>query len=206
MYLNVILIHPLQDTPYGKSRRRRPYYNNAESSSTFSEKDEELAEKIRDFRQNMRKKAKKKTADEYEEFMYRRENMFDFDAWYQAHFRGDYTEKIRNERTMKNAREYQEQMDRIARGVYRVRPPRPLPQHDEPPSDIEIQIAKMEAKEFRKDVTHFFMFIALFLVSFFIAAYIIEENIDKSPWVDPYVIKREKEKAEEEKKKSTKQL
>lgn len=104
-------------TPYGKIRRRRPTTYTAQSSSEYSEKDEELAEKIRAFRQNMRKKTRKPPSDEYEEFMSRRQNMFDFDAWYRAHFRGEYTDKIRNERAEQYAREYQEQMDRLARGV-----------------------------------------------------------------------------------------
>lgn len=154
----------------------------------------------------MRKRTKKQQSDDHEEYMNQRKNMFDFDAWYQAHFRGDYTGKIRNERTMKNAREYQEQMDRLARGVH-IRPPRPLPRHSEPPSDIEIQTAQMQSREFRKDIAHICAFIALFIVGFTIAAYIVEANIDKTPWVDPYVIRREKEKAaEDEKKKSITKL
>lgn len=194
-------------TPYGKVRRRRPTTYTAQSSSEYSEKDEELAEKIRAFRQNMRKKTRKPPSDEYEEFMSRRQNMFDFDAWYRAHFRGEYTDKIRNERAEQYAREYQEQMDRLARGV-NIRPPRPLPRHSEPPSDIEIQLAEMHIKEFRKDIATIFFLIGLFFVGFFVSAYIIETNIDKSPWVDPYVIRREKEKAEkeEEMKKLKKQL
>lgn len=153
----------------------------------------------------MRKRTKKQQSNEHEEYMYRRENMFDFDAWYRAHFQGDYTEKIRNERTTRNAREYQEQMDRLARGLH-IRPPRPLPRHSEPPSDIEIQMAEMQSKEFRKDIVHIFMFIALFIISYGVAAYIVEKNADKTPWVDPYVIKKEKSAAEGEKKKLIKPL
>lgn len=121
--------------------------------------------------------------------------MFDFDAWYRAHFRGDYTEKIRNDRAMQYAREYQEHLDRIARGED-IRPPRPFPQRDVPPSDIELQMAAMQSKEFRRDIANIFWSIGIFIFSFFIIVCIIESNTDKSPWVDPYAIKREEEKAE----------
>lgn len=162
-----------------------------------------MLEKIRIFRQNMRKRAKKPPSNEYDEFAFRRRNVFDFDAWYRAHFQGDFSEKIRSERASKHAQDYQEQMDRIARGEH-IRPPRPFPRRSEPPTDIEIQMAEMQSREFRKDIANMFMFIALFIVSFIITSYIVEIHTDKNPWVDPYVIKKEKEKRkeEEDKKKS----
>lgn len=161
-----------------------------------------MLEKIRVFRQNMRKRAKRQSSNEDDEFTFRRENVFDFDAWYRAHFQGDFTEKIRNERVSKNAQEYQQQMDRIARGES-IQPPRLFKRRNEPASDIEIQMAEMQIREFRKDTAQVFMFVGLCIVSFFIIAYIIEINTDKSPWVDPYVIKREREKKEEEEKKKS---
>ena len=148
----------------------------------------------------MRKKTRKHPTNDYEEYLYRRQNLFDFDAWYRAHFHGDFNDKIRNERASKYAQEYQEQMERIARGE-NILPPRPNPRRNDQPTDIEIQMAKMKIKEYRKDVAHVLIFLLCLIVSFILGAYIIELNTDKSPWVDEYAIRKQKEK--EEKKKSS---
>lgn len=147
----------------------------------------------------MRKGARKPSANEDDEFMFRRENVFDFDAWYRAHFQDDFEKKLRNERALKFARDYQQQMERIMRGE-QIRPPRPYSQRPTL-SDIEIQMDEMEKKELHKDVSLVVLFLAIFIVSFFLVVCIIEANTDKSPWVDPYVIKKEKELEEEKKKK-----
>lgn len=186
------------ETPFGKVHRRRPP-SNPQPTSAFTEKDEELAEKIRIFRQNLRKRAKKPSAYEDVEFILRRENVFDFDAWYRAHFQDDFEQKLRDQRASKFAREYQQQMDRIMRGD-RIRPPRPFTAQDERTlSDIEIQMEEMAKKQYRRDVLSVFMFLAIFSVSFFIVVCIIEAHTDKSPWVDPYVIKKEEEMKEKAK-------
>lgn len=180
------------ETPYGKVHRRRPTYN-PQPSSTFTEKDEELVEKIRIFRQNMRKRAKKSSANDYEEYLHRRENVFDFDAWYRAHFQDDFEQKLRNERATQFSREYRQQMDRIMRGET-IRPPRPFTDKDKQTlSDIEIQMEEMAKKELQKHVSNALMIWAIFMAIFFIVAYIIEAHTDKSPWVDPYVMKKEEE-------------
>lgn len=193
------------ETPYGRVHRRRPKPT-PQPSSTFTAKDEELLEKIRIFRQNMRKRAKRSPANEYEEFLYRRQNVFDFDAWYRAHFQDDFEKKQRNERVTQLEREYHQQMERIMRGET-IRPPRPFTVKDDKAlSDIEKQMEEMLKKEYQKDVSTVFMALALFLVAFVIVAYIVDTHTDKSPWVDPYVIRREKQREEEEAKKHVKIL
>lgn len=173
------------ESPYARrqSRPRRTYQQPQPPNSAFYQEDDEIAEKIREFRKNMRKKAKQ--SKEYEEFVYRRENVFDFDAWYKAHFKGDYETNLRKERISQYDREYREQMERIIRGG-RVRPPRPYVERKDP-SDIEIQMEEMYRKEIRKEILNTLMMGVILLVGFLLVTYIIQErNTMKGPYVSPY--------------------
>lgn len=160
---------------------------NPESSAPFHAKDDELAEKIRKYRENMRRKPKK--SSENEDFQFRRENMFDFEAWYRAHFHDDFETKLRKERIEKFAEQYQEQMRRISRGQYRVRPPRPYvdPQKQ---SDIEKQMFEMAEREYKEKIlTTFNLGVMLFIAATIIAC-IIEYNKFQNvrPYEDPYAM------------------
>ncbi|XP_031638348.1 dnaJ homolog subfamily C member 17-like [Contarinia nasturtii] len=173
-----------KETPYGRATRRATSYK-PQPSSSFHEKDEELAEKIRTYRENMRRKGKKRS--ESEEFQFRRENLFDFDAWYRAHFQEDYGSKIRKERIQKFAEQYQEQMMRISRGQYRIRPPRPYLERKEL-SDIEKQMYEMVEKEMNQKIMNVLHFGIICLIALFTVLCIIEYNNKKNavPYQDPY--------------------
>lgn len=165
------------------ARRVKP--NKPQPSSAFSAKDDE-AEKIRIFRENMRRKSKTKPSND-EEFTFRRENIFDFEAWYKAHFHDDFETKIRDERKQMYDRQYREQMERIARGLYRIRPPRPLAQHKRE-SDIDSQTIEMEEKELREQITNVLKLASIILVGLLIAVYILQKYLDRNiePYQDPY--------------------
>lgn len=172
------------------ARRVRP--NKAQPNSAFSRKDDELAEKIRIFRENMRQKSQKPS--EYEEFTFRRENMFDFDAWYRAHFHDDFDAKIRDERKKMYAEDYQEQMERISKGLYRIRPPRPYPQRRER-SDIDYQKMEMESEEMKGQITNSVKLAMILIVGIVFAVYILQKYIDENPqpYQDPFVKQRLKD-------------
>lgn len=181
------------ETPYARrqSRPRRTYQQTYESNSAFHEKDDELAEKIREFRKNMRKKTKQ-SSKEYEEYVYRRENVFDFDAWYRAHFKDDFETNLRKERIRQYDEQYRDQIERIMRGG-RIRPPRPYLERKDP-SDIEIQMEEMYRKELRKDIANTLTLGVISLFGIFLVICIIfENNTMKGPYVDPYAKKDDKE-------------
>lgn len=150
----------------------------------FHEKDAQFDEKIRSYRENMRRNGTKSSYDE--KFTFRRENVFDFDAWYRAHFNDDFDTTIRKERISNYKAQYQEQMERISRGQYRVRPPRPYVERKW--SDIENQIAEMEEKERREKIMTALRFGMLCIISFLTIIFILETNMDgnKKPYKDPY--------------------
>lgn len=164
---------------------RRVRTNTAQPSSTFSEKDEDLAEKIRTYRENIRRKSQKPSEDE--EFTFRRENVFDFEAWYRAHFHDDFETKIRDERKKMYAEQYQEQMERISKGLHRIRPPRPYPQRKEQ-SDIDYQTMEMEEKEFRKRIANIVQLVVIVIIGSIIVVYILQTYLDKNiqTYQDPY--------------------
>ena len=172
------------------ARRVRP--NKAQPNSAFSQKDDELAEKIRIFRENMRRKSKKPS--EGEEFTFRRENMFDFDAWYRAHFHDDFDTKIRDDRKKMYAEQYQEQMERISKGLYRIRPPRPYAERKER-SDIDYQKMEMEAEEMKKQITNLVKLAMILIVGIVYATYILQKYMDDNtqPYQDPYTKQRLKD-------------
>lgn len=145
----------------------------------------------------MRKRSKKPLSEE-EEFTYRRENMFDFEAWYRAHFNNDFETKLRGERVKKFEQQYREQMERIARG-HGIRPPRRFvePKY---PSDIEIQMEEMERAEIRKQIVNVLMLGMTLMVAMILVVFILERDaMQNGPYVDPYVRQKEKESPETEK-------
>lgn len=173
------------------ARRVRP--TKAQPSSAFSQKDDELAEKIRIFRENMRKRSKKPSEGE-DESTFRRENMFDFDAWYRAHFHDDFDTKIRDERKKMYAEQYQEQMERISKGLYRIRPPRPYTERKER-SDIDYLKMEMEAEEMKKEITNAVKLALILIVGLVFAAYILQKYIDGNtqPYQDQFAKPRLKD-------------
>lgn len=176
------------ETPFGRvSRRSRYKQQPTESSSTFSEKDEELAEKIRSYRENMRKKTKKPSGDE--EFIFRRENVFDFEAWYKAHFNDDFETKLRNERIKQYAEQYDEQKMRILKGEFRIRPPRPYLER-KPLSDIEYQMEEMTRNDMRKEIQNTLLLGIIVMLCFCVALIIMEKERSKGPYEDLYAKKQ----------------
>lgn len=139
----------------------------------------------------MRKRAKKPLSEE-EEFSYRRENMFDFEAWYRAHFNDDFETKMRSERRTQFEQQYREQMERISRRDGNVRPPRRFvePKY---PSDIDIQMEEMLNKEVRKEIANVLMLGLTLIVTLLLIVYLIESSSSKGPYVDPYAIEKRKE-------------
>lgn len=166
------------ETPYGRIAKHKSRYKTQrpQPSSAFSEKDEELAQKIRTYRENMRRKTKRSSEDE--EFTFRRENVFDFDAWYRAHFHDDFDTKLRDERKLEYAKQYEEQMKRMAQG-YRIRPPRPYAEPKDI-SDIEKQIMEMEEKEIKKQIKDVLLFTVICIVGLVIVVRIVEKTIDEN--------------------------
>lgn len=178
------------ETPYGRVQRRPRYKQpqQSESSSSFSEKDEDLAEKIRSYRANMRKNARRPREDE--EFTFRRENVFDFDAWYRAHFNDDFDTKLRDERIKQYAEQYKEQKQRILRGdMFRIRPPRPYLERKEP-SDIENQMEEMTQKEIRREIKNTLLLGIIVIVSISIALAIMDKENVSGPYEDLYAKKQ----------------
>lgn len=173
------------ETTFGRLMKRVRYKpQRAQPSSAFSEKDEELNEKIRTYRENMRRKTNIRNDDE--EYAFRRENVFDFEAWYRAHFQDDFDSRIRDERRIMYAKQYRVHMERIAKG-YKIRPPIPHLQRKER-SDIDEQILEMQRKELRENIKSILLFGLIFTISSIIAVSIIQNKIDedKGPWVDQY--------------------
>lgn len=83
------------DTPYGKEQRRsrtttRSVY---ESSAAFHEKDDDLLSKINTYRQRQRQANRSA-----EDFTHRHGKVFDFDAWYRAHFYDEFGSPIQRNR------------------------------------------------------------------------------------------------------------
>lgn len=142
----------------------------------------------------MRKRAKKSNSED-EEFTFRRENMFDFEAWYNAHFNDDFETKMRNERIKKYAEQYQEQKERILRGeTFRVRPPRPYLERKDP-SDIEMQMEEMTQTQIRNEIRNTLMLGMIVMVSICIAIIIIETKKESGPYEDLYAKQRAGEAA-----------
>lgn len=178
------------ETPYGRINRRprRTYpQQQQQPDTTFYQKDDELSEKIREFRKNMRKKPKNTNSDD-EDYVYRRENVFDFDAWYKAHFENQFETKLRSERINQYEQQYREKVERIMRGGG-VRPPRRYLQRKDP-SDIEIQTEEMLQRKLRKDLALLFRLAIILIVGFVSIGIIIERynSIDVS-----YVNRQRKE-------------
>lgn len=183
---NINIVYFDVESPYGKAlRRARPASYKPQSSSSFHEKDEELAEKIRIYRESMRRKARKPFNDE--EFTFRRGNLFDFDAWYRAHFHDDFDTKFRNERMKKFAEQYQEQMEQMSQGKFRVRPPRPYVNRKEP-SDIEDMIRIMAEREINMKIMNVVQLGIICIIAFSTILYILEyhEQRNVGPYKDPY--------------------
>lgn len=145
------------------------------------------------YRENMRKRARK--PGEYEEFIFRRENVFDFDAWYRAHFHDDFDTKLRDERIKTYSKQYEEQMKRILEGQH-IRPPRPFVERKEL-SDIEKQMIEMEENEIKKDIRQTLKLAGYFLITFLIITYIIDKRREEGPYEDLYVKKKQLAKTEE---------
>lgn len=172
------------ETPYGRiSRRVRT--TSAQPSSAFSEKDEDLDEKIRTFRQNMRRRTKKPSEDD--EFTFRRENVFNFEAWYRAHFHDDFETKIRDDRKKMYAEQYREQMERISKGLHHIRPPTPFAQHKQK-SDIDYQMEEMVEKELRKQILNILQIGLIVIVFGFVGVCIFQKYLDQNiqPYEDPF--------------------
>lgn len=135
----------------------------------------------------MRKRTKKPSGDE--EFIFRRENVFDFEAWYKAHFNDDYETKLRNERIKQYAEQYNEQKMRILRGEFRIRPPRPY-QERKPPSDIEYQMEEMARNDMRKEIQNTILLGIVLMFCFCVVLIIMEEKKSKEPYEDLYAKKQ----------------
>ena len=159
------------ETPYGRIIRRSRY--KPQPSSSFSEKDEDLAEKIRTYRENVRRKARESNDDD---FTFRRENVFDFDAWYRAHFLDDFDTKIRDERKIKYAQQYAEQMRRMEQG-YRIRPPRPYVERKEM-SAIELQTIEMVREELKQKLKNILYMATICIVGMILTVYIVEKSLN----------------------------
>lgn len=185
----ILTISHSLETPFGRVSRRSRYKQQqpTESSSIFSEKDEELAEKIRTYRENMRKRTKKPSGDE--EFIFRRENVFDFEAWYKAHFNDDFDTKLRNERIKQYAEQYNEQKMRILRGEFRIRPPRPYLER-KPQSDIEYQMEEMTRNDMRKEIQNTLLLGIIVMFCFCAILIIMEKEKSKGPYEDLYAKKQ----------------
>lgn len=145
-----------------------------------------MAEKIRAYRENMRKRTRRQSSEQ-DDFTFHRENVFDFDAWYRAHFHDDFETNLRKERIKQYTQEYKE---RLARDE-RFRPPRPYVEREEkPPSDIEMQMEEMFRKEVRRHILNIFSIFMLFLIALLICVYIIEHQTEKIPFEELYAKKK----------------
>lgn len=173
-------------------RQQRRAQPRPQPSSAFSERDEDLAEKIRTYRENIRKRGRK--PGDHEEFTFRRENVFDFDAWYRAHFHDDFDKKIRDERIKTYTRQYIEQMERISQG-HGIRPPRPYVERKEP-SDIEMQIMEMEEREIKKAFKNALMLAGCLLFAAMMMMYILDNSRENGPYEDLYAKSKQLTKTE----------
>lgn len=143
---------------------------------------------IRTYRANMRKKPKSSDTDE---FTFRRNNVFDFDAWYQAHFNDTYDTKLRKERIKFYSEQYKKEMERLSeRDIFNKRPPRRYVVDRKPLSDIEMQqMANMESETI-KEIGNTLRFAFLCIFSVIIVMNIIEKRNSKTgPYQDPYAKK-----------------
>lgn len=130
----------------------------------------------------MRQKAKKPQ----EKSSFSRPPVFDFDAWYRAHFFDDFDRKWKSEsfdfeefdeeaEKAQTQKKSQEKADLKMRYKYGFRPPKPFKDRP-PPSDIEIQMELLHEKQKVDNVLNVLAFSSMILAVFLMCAYIIEKN------------------------------
>lgn len=164
------------ETPYAKvvyrstATHERPSYH---PTSAFTEKDEDFEAKIRFYRENMRQKATRPQ----ENFKFRRERVFDFDAWYRAHFYDDFNPKTRNERVKQETEKTYEQRkeEMRIRHKFGIRPPRPFTDK-KVQSDIDAQTEEMLERRRFKEIVNFMVLAIILLSAMAMCIHLIEQS------------------------------
>lgn len=166
------------ETPYGRQSHRRTWskqrknFQDFNSSTAYSNKDDDLVHKIHFYQDIMNKRGKHRNNGD----AFKQGTRYDFTAWYEAHYNNRYEkdgqpipEHEKDIRETASNGPYTKEF-RVPPGypqtnVYKLRPSRP--QAWRPPTNVERQMEKQQQVEDRRDLRRiYFMVLATFFTIF----------------------------------------